>query len=304
MRHEALLYAGEQEFLDGTLPFIRDGVAAQEPVLVLLGADKIELLRSELDGEAAGVRFADIDGVGHNPARIIPVWRDFLSEHPPARPVRGIGEPIPQARGPAELTECHRHESLLNLAFAESSKFWLLCPYDTSALDPAVIEEAQRNHPFIADGGGRRQSESYGGLERAAAPFDEPLPEPPVRPHELVFDGHSLGALRTFASLCALDAGLDPDTTDDLVLAVNEVAANSVLHADGGGTLRVWQEGETLVYEVRDRGRIDRPLAGRERPAVDKSGGCGLWLANHLCDLVQIRTFADGSAVRLHKRLA
>ena len=99
-----------------------------------------------------------------------------------------------------------------------------------------------------------------------------------------LFDGESLGALRTFVSLCALDAGLDADTTDDVVLAVNEVAANSVLHADGRGTLQVWQEDGVLVYEVRDRGRIDRPLAGSERPALDKSGGCGLWLANHLCD--------------------
>jgi anti-sigma regulatory factor (Ser/Thr protein kinase) len=303
LRHEALLHAGEQEFLDGTLPFIRDAVAAEEPVLALLGGDKIELLRGELDGEAASVRFADIGEVGHNPARIIPVWRDFLSEHPPAASLRGIGEPIHPGRGPAELTECHRHESLLNLAFADAADFWLLCPYDTSALHPAVIAEAQRNHPFIAETGGGRQSDSYGGLERAAAPFDEPLPEPPVRPHELVFDGHSLGALRTFVSLCALDAGLDPDTTDDVVLAVNEVAANSVLHAGGEGSLQVWQEGEALIYEVRDRGRNDSPLAGRERPALDQTGGCGLWLANHLCDLVQIRTFAHGGAVRLHKRL-
>jgi hypothetical protein len=29
-----------------------------------------------------------------------------------------------------------------------------------------------------------------------------------------------------------------------------------------------------------------------------------LWLANQLCELVQIRTFEDGSAVRVHMKLA
>jgi len=29
-------------------------------------------------------------------------------------------------------------------------------------------------------------------------------------------------------------------------------------------------------------------------------GGHGLWLVNQLCDLVQMRTFASGSVVRVH----
>jgi hypothetical protein len=40
-RHEALLYAGEVCFLTGTLPFIREGIAAGEPVLVVVSAAKI-----------------------------------------------------------------------------------------------------------------------------------------------------------------------------------------------------------------------------------------------------------------------
>jgi hypothetical protein len=31
-------------------------------------------------------------------------------------------------------------------------------------------------------------------------------------------------------------------------------------------------------------------------------GSAGLWLANQLCDLVQIRSFAAGTVVRLHMR--
>jgi hypothetical protein len=55
-----------------------------------------------------------------------------------------------------------------------------------------------------------------------------------------------------------------------------------------------------VICEVSDNGRIGQPLVGRQLPADDSVGGRGLWMANQLCDLVQIRTFADGSVVRLH----
>ena len=40
-RHEALLYAGDDGFLEGTLPWIRDAVAAGEPILVVVSAARI-----------------------------------------------------------------------------------------------------------------------------------------------------------------------------------------------------------------------------------------------------------------------
>ena len=83
------------------------------------------------------------------------------------------------------------------------------------------------------------------------------------------------------------------------MLATHEVATNSIRHGGGEGTLRVWHEDDMVVCEVRDRGRLDQPLAGRARPALEDEGGWGLWLANQLCDLVQIRTLPDGNVVRL-----
>jgi anti-sigma regulatory factor (Ser/Thr protein kinase) len=89
-----------------------------------------------------------------------------------------------------------------------------------------------------------------------------------------------------------------------VVLAVDEVATNSVVHGGGGGILRMWQEDRALISEISDAGRFDDPLAGRERPPLDEVAGHGLWMANQLCDLVQVRSFTRGSAVRLHKRRA
>jgi hypothetical protein len=41
---------------------------------------------------------------------------------------------------------------------------------------------------------------------------------------------------------------------------------------------------------------------GRTPPSPDQRAGRGLWLANQLCDLVQIRSTEAGTVVRLHMR--
>jgi anti-sigma regulatory factor (Ser/Thr protein kinase) len=303
-RHEALLYAGESEFVEGTSSFIRGGLEAGEPVLVVVGSAKIELLRSALDGHAEEVHFADTAKVGSNPARIIPAWRAFVSDHlREDRPVRGIGEPIDPERNAAELVECQRHESLLNLAFADSAPWRLLCPYDTDTLDPAVVDEARRSHPFIVHGHAHTTSLSYRGLESVAGPFADPLPEPNRQVCELDLRKTPLADLRRFVFDQGRRAGLRVSRSSDLVLAVHEVAANSLRHSGSAGIFRMWQEGEALICEVCDGGQIDDPLVGREAPTSDQVGGRGLWMVNRLCDLAQIRSFRDGSAVRLHMRL-
>ena len=301
--HEALLYAGEDGFLDGTMPFVHDGVEAGEPVLLVLSAAKIERIKGELNGDGDHVLFADMDEVGANPARIIPAWRRFLDEQAAAgRPVRGIGEPISTERRPDELVECQRHESLLNLAFADAPAFRLLCPYDVDALDEGVIAEALRSHPYVVEDGVRRPSPSYRGLSAIAGPFDDPLPAPPASVQELGFDAESLATVRRLVASRAADAGLGSGRTNDLVLAVNEIATNSVRHGGGTGTLRVWIGTRWLVCEIEDRGRIDDPLVGRAKPTPDMPDGRGLWIANQVCELVQVRTFGPRSIVRLHMR--
>ena len=152
-RHEALIYAGEDDFVAKTSAFLRDGVEAGEPALVVVSARKIERLRESLNGHAESVLFADMADIGLNPARIIPAWREFVATHSaPGVSLRGIGEPIYPERTSDELIECQRHEALLNLAFQDSPGFWLLCPYDTQAMPPEVIEEAKRTHPYVMNG--------------------------------------------------------------------------------------------------------------------------------------------------------
>lgn len=301
-RHEALFYAGDAEYRAQATSFIRGALRREEPTLVVVRAAKIDLLRAALGDQADGVEFADMADVGRNPARIIPIWRAFADRHAAAgRRLRGIGEPVWPGRTPDELVECERHESLLNLAFAEAPAWWLVCPYDTTTLAPAVLDEARSNHPFVLDGGMHRESTTF--RDATAQPFDRALPEPDAPMFETRFEPGDLGALRRVVARLASAFDLSPARRDDLVLAVDEVATNSLLHADGEGILRIWPTTDALICEIRDRGRIPDPLAGRERPArVEASSG--LWLVNQLCDLVQLRSFPTGSVVRLHMSMA
>jgi anti-sigma regulatory factor (Ser/Thr protein kinase) len=298
-RHEALLYSSADEFLAGTVPFIEEGLASGEAVLVVELPEKIELLRSYLGPDALAVRFADMGKVGSNPALIIPAWRDFVARNLlEGRPMRGIGEPIYASRRPAELVECQRHEELLNVAFDGGEPWRLLCPYDTSALTPAVVSEARRSHPFVQEASGQIVG-STRGLGRRA-PFDAPFSEAPRDHDSLLVDAEHLDRLRLLVANRARDSGMNEGRIADLVSSVNEVATNSLRHGGGVAYARIWTEDGALVSEVKDNGRFDTPLVDRERPARDARASRGLWLANHLVDLVQIRSSQSGTAVRLH----
>jgi hypothetical protein len=179
-RHAALFYAGDDGYADGLVPFIRGGLEADEPVLVMVPGAKVELLREALGGDAGEVQFADMTEVGANPARMIPAWSEFVSERSePGARLRGVGEPIWADRRPAELVECQHHEALLNLAFADGAPMDLICPYDERALARAVVEEALRSHPVVLDGDSFRDSSAYEGVEKAARPLRKPLPPAP-----------------------------------------------------------------------------------------------------------------------------
>lgn len=298
-RHEAVLYAGEADFVRRMAAFIRDSLASEEPVLVVLIPEKIDLLRQALDDNARTVRFADMAEIGRNPARIIPLWRDFVDgRSSSAKRVRGIGEPIWVGRTDDEIAESQRHESLINLAF-DDAPAWILCPYDTEGLDAWVIDEALRSHPIVAINGSERASPVYRGLDAIAQPFDAPLPEPTERPVVRMVEAGTLESLRRFIAELAQEFGLSRPRAADLVLAVNEVATNTLRHAGGRGILQAWQEADTLVVEITDEGHIGDPMVGRVAPGPQQQNGLGLWIANQTCDLVQLRSDETGSVVRL-----
>jgi anti-sigma regulatory factor (Ser/Thr protein kinase) len=294
-----LFYTGLAELTHHSAEFVRDGLRCGEPVMVMIGRTKLDALREALGSDADRVRLVDMEGIGRNPARIIPAWAAFFSEHGGATtPPRGIGEPIWRARTPAELIEAQLHESLINLAFA-GAQGRLLCPYDLESLDPGVIAEAHRGHPLVFESSSVRDNHESDERPWLDPRFSEPLPVPPAFERQLTFDRASLHSVRDAVSGSATRHGLPAHRVDDAALAAHELAANSIRYGGGEGVLAVWIESDTLVCEIRDRGHIADPLAGRHLPSLDRDGGRGLWLVHQLSDLTQIRSAPGHTVVRV-----
>jgi anti-sigma regulatory factor (Ser/Thr protein kinase) len=109
-----------------------------------------------------------------------------------------------------------------------------------------------------------------------------------------------LSAVRAEVEKQAREASLPERKVIDLVLAVSEVAANTVKHARSPGVLEIVRDEREVVCTIRDGGTITDPLAGRRQPAPDALEGHGLWLVHQVCDLVEMRSDRSGTTIRLH----
>ena len=112
-----------------------------------------------------------------------------------------------------------------------------------------------------------------------------------------------LAAVRAVVYRYARQAGLPESRAIDLVLAVSEVAANTVRHAKSPGSLKIWYDTDEIVCQLQDEGVITDPLAGRRRPSLEAMGGHGLWIVNQVCDEVEMRSDETGTTIRLHMDL-
>ncbi|WP_199441949.1 sensor histidine kinase [Umezawaea beigongshangensis] len=299
--HEALLYHDTTELLAGTTTFLSEGVEADDALLVVTPEPGLSLLREKLGRLGERVTFLDMSEVGRNPGRILPgVLMAFAASNADRR-VRVVSEAVWKGRSEAEYPACVQHEALINSAFA-GRRATIRCPYDLSSLDERAVADAERTHPVLVERNRSRVSAAYDAAA-AVAEHDQPLPPPPGGVVAHPFEARQLAAMRHLVFQHALDSGLAQNVAEDLVLAVNELTTNSVVHATGGGVLRIWSEDDAVVCEVRDNGTFGDSPAGRIPPSPSSSfSGYGLMMTNMLCDLVRIHTSPEGTAIRVHVR--
>jgi predicted small metal-binding protein len=305
-RHECVMYRGTSGFVSALVPFVRDGLALDQPVMVAVAQPRLQALRDALGEDADRVRFVDMAILGHNPALIIPAWREFV-DGAAGRPTRGVGEPIWAGRRDAEVAEGQFHEALLNIALDPATPLWLLCPYDVAALEGAVIDEARRSHAEVVEcdepDGPAPTDTTYAGGGHAMTMFGARLAEPTGPTSALIgrfgrYDDVAAGVLSYAAS-----AGLSAGRSAKLAAAVIELATASSSRTDAEVSVRLWRDGPDLVCDVDDAGVIDDPMVGRSATVVGQPREREIRLANELCDLVQVRSGATGTTVRLHSWL-
>lgn len=294
--HEALMYRDEAEFDAAVHAFLREAAAAGEPVLVALPGPHLEHVREALADEMTDVRLEDVEQVARNPSCLLSMIEEWVESHDGH--ARIVSEVVWPGRTRAEAVEALRHEALVNHALAGSAAT-VMSPFDARHLDDDILAGVEMTHPTVVEGGRRRAGTAY--TDPLSTRFGElwPLEDPrgPVSEHPL--EG-SLTELRRAIADDPVLGSLSAERRSDLVFAINEAASNAVRHGNVTCMTRIWHEGDEVVTEVSSPTGIPDVMAGRRRPAADALQGRGLWLINQLCDLVELRSGASGTTLRMH----
>ena len=301
--HQALLCHSDAEFLASAAPFVKDGIAQGERVLVGLDETKASLVQAELGNDADEAEFIDPHHWYRAPSWAMAAYGRYVEEHRHRfSRVRVLGEIPWSGRPDAEITELRRCESLGNLIFVNTPASFL-CTYDVRQLDQWVVDEARRTHPELLVTGVAQASPHYVSPLDYSAECDRlPLDEPASTLDERPITRDTLARARQMVHLEARRVGLGPERAEEFIMAVSEIAGNALQHGSGSCYLRLWHEDRKLVCEVtNEHGYIDDPFPGHQRPDTASRGGRGLWVVRQLCELVQIRSHQGGGCtVRLH----
>ena len=142
--HTSLLYESDRHYASEAGSFVRDGLEQGHRALVMAPPSRLELLHTELGGDAAEVTFVE-DDVAYAPQwKAYRVLLDFAAAAPEVRSCV-IAEQTLARRSSAELVDYRRLEAAINVVFAEQAVD-LLCPYDAGRLPSDLLDIARHSH--------------------------------------------------------------------------------------------------------------------------------------------------------------
>lgn len=259
-----MFYHSDQEYVQGLVPFLVDGLTRAEPVAVAVPADRLAVLREALGADATRVHQLDMTEVGRNPGRIIAgVLRAFADAYPD-RHVRIIGEPIWPGRSASEYPACVQHEALINTAFT-GRDVTIACPYNVTQLDSRVLDDAQATHPLLWHKGRQRNSSRYAPAD-VLDTYNLPLPAPADAASFHATTAANLAGTRRFVLEQGRLCGLTPDQVGDLELIATELVSNSLVHAAGPIDVRIWPDEAHVICQGERPGTADRPVGRSQAP--------------------------------------
>ena len=294
LRHGALIYEGDDQYVARSLGFLKEGLEAGEGCIVAHTRDGIAMMREALGGDADRVSFVDVGSVYTRPARALAAYCGTL--------VRGLHE-APSVRAVAdvqigplrdELDEWVGYEALTNLSYSHLPA-WVVCTYDANGIPDAVLDQVWRTHPEVLGDGWCASDHYEDPRELLRGLTAEPEPLPQLRS---LSPGDDLEGFRERLARELMAAKVPAATALDMLVAGTEVAANAVRHGGGIEEVRVGTAAGRFVCEVIDRGAgFDDPAAGYLVPRAGT--GSGLWVARQLAWSLESFHSPRGFTVRL-----
>jgi CheY-like chemotaxis protein len=162
-RHEALVYSSPDELAAGALPFLRQGLANGDHLLVILTEAGRAVVEDALGDGAARVTFIDADEWYQSPELAFDRYTHYVDDQigRGARRVRILAEiSWPASFEPSDVASWKRYEAGISGALA-SVPVSFVCTYDTRKLPPEIIIDARRTHPVLRSSVGARPSAQY-----------------------------------------------------------------------------------------------------------------------------------------------
>jgi hypothetical protein len=299
--HQASIYSSDEQFLAMAVPFVKDGLARAEPVLVTTTSANLALLWEAVGPDWQQFDHAESAYFGRRTAQRVAAFDRYWKRRSSGGDghVRILAEPVWPGRSDGEITAWTRMESTLNVVLS-TTNIWMICPYDTRLTPAAVVTDAQRTHPTRMDGHTTLPCPQFVDPATFTRACDAaPLPGPP--PHTAQHGpGRDLAGMRRFVAVQAGTLGLASERVQMLVAAANEAAAYLLNHGSGGVVTRIWTRAGTLVCDLRQpAGNLADPFLGFRPPGSQPADDDGLWLARQLCDTVKAHTDDNGVALRL-----
>ncbi|WP_460858152.1 anti-sigma factor RsbA family regulatory protein [Nocardiopsis coralliicola] len=303
--HAGVFAAGPEALAAALAAPVRAAAEAGTPVIAAV-SDRLGAALARAS-RGAELRFTDRAAHYDAPGRAAGALHRIAVSHA-ATGALFIGEPLlPDHAG--ELDHWRHAEAALHEALRRD-RLQLLCAHDTRVLTAAAAASARAAHPHLravdgqhpnpgfrpaARGRADTAGRSSGGGGGRVPPPAEPEPSAHVLPL-----GRDLAAVRSGAEALAEAVGLPSARHADLVVAVNELAANIVEHGGGTGRLVLWRAGDRIVCEVRDTSTAFNDTLAGQRPAEGLQGrGYGLWITRQVCDFFEVVPSPRGTLVRL-----
>lgn len=297
--HRALLYGDADEFLDAVVPFVSDGLRAEERVLVALMPEKLAWLREALGDDADAAELADASAMYARNGPMLSWLLGRLAAHgtPGEGRIRVVAEQALATRTPADTRAYMRYEAAANVAYQPFAAS-VLCPYDTTRLPDAVLRTALQTHPERLHGRASTTNDAFIDPREFIRRYSRVEPPAPDA-IELVLDQvDDLSPARRRIAALAHATGVAQPKIDELKVALGELAANALIHGDAPRRIYAYVRDDAFVCHVHDSGHgLADPLTGYLAPDTNSTGGRGLWLAHQLCETVEATTDQTGTHV-------
>ena len=294
-RHELLLHRSPRELWEFVLPMVREGVAAQEPTLLLVRPDTAEAVLDQV-GPSPYLTVEPALTRPGRPSVHVRAARSMLASY--ARVVHQ--EPV---IGSSQWPEWRRLEAVLNLALSHHDT-WAVCAYDRRTLTEEMVADLHATHPLIARDGSDQHNDRYQHPVDFLRQHRSSPPDPVERtaPAVELADPSPATARATVAGF-AHHHRLPTGEIDNLVLATHEVVTNALMHGQPPIRLRLWAQPDRVTVTVTDTGPGPAdPLVGLLPPDPMVGAGLGprlgLWLSHQLVDVAH-RHHPDGYTIRL-----